>query len=243
MTVQPPDWIVRSLKEQTAKWVWGLIGLIVTALVWPVIDQARALLDVPATLKAQIHRIEQSAAENAARDDPRDVAVASLVASVEVLTSNSAANSAALEELASAVIALQQPSSVFDIADNSGAVDGYCIENMPCEMLLRIRRTEAGEPCQIISDSSRYFFINLVTGQRIEVNAINPPEAKNVGLVYTDLRFSFVTPSGLVTDASQGQFAFRSSYTRCAGESGLVVVDESPLIPTPIYRTVNEVTQ
>lgn len=146
----------------------------------------------------------------------------------------------AQEDLQDEIRALRQPSEIFEVSQaNSGAIDGYCVEGEPCEMSLKIRRTQDGLRCNIVPNSTQWQFLNPRTDVVTPVAVIQKPPTRNVGIDWTVIPVTILTPKGLEPDAD---FFFEAFYSDCPNtiEGADPISDVSSRIPTPIYKTKPE---
>ncbi len=133
--------------------------------------------------------------------------------------------------------AIRRPNDIFEIAKSSSARDGFCVASLPCTFNIVARRTPEGASCKIIAGETEYFFVNPVTGERRRVNRVNMGVSRNIGLDWTDVTITVVTPIGFV---GERMFIFIPFYSQCNGTNDTVKVsDESRPILVEIRERQN----
>ncbi len=124
-------------------------------------------------------------------------------------------NARAIAQNSEAIRRLTIPTDIFEISDRSGPIDGYCIDGVPCEMNLRVRRKSAALACQIVPGTVDYYYRNPRDNEVHDVITISGA-AKDVGTSYINLPFVFSTPRRLRPGA---ELCVRPSYVNCPGTS------------------------
>jgi hypothetical protein len=124
------------------------------------------------------------------------------------------ANSDRLDSLARRVSILSQPDVIFEVSPrNSGPVDGFCVEQEPCRMRIRVRRVEAALSCQIVPGAV-WGFINPATDTFTAARRLDSTSPRDLGASWEFIELEILTPVGL---KPQSDFVFESSYVGCPG--------------------------
>ncbi|WP_340289231.1 hypothetical protein [Sulfitobacter pontiacus] len=124
-------------------------------------------------------------------------------------------NARAIAQNTEAIRRLTIPTDIFEISDRSGPIDGYCIDGVPCEMNIRVRRKVAALACQIVPGTVDYYYRNPRDNEVHDVITF-AGAAKDVGTSYINLPFKFSTPRRLRPGA---ELCVRPSYVSCPGMS------------------------
>ncbi len=132
-------------------------------------------------------------------------------------------NARAIARNSEAIRRLTVPTDIFEISDRSGPVNGFCIDGVPCEMNLRVRRKVGAIACQVVPGSVAYFYRNPRDNEVHNINTISG-SAKDVGTSYINLPFVFSTPRQLRPGA---ELCVRPSYVSCPGMSA----NDDPIDP------------
>ncbi len=132
------------------------------------------------------------------------------------------------------------PTEVFKVGRASRAVEGYCVETRPCDIVVFARRTPQGAACQVIPGRSRYAFYSRDMMQRREVERLDSRPVQNIDSEWTEVVMTIATPTGFGTGA---EYVFVRSYDHCLGPDDTEVVTQEsdppisiiicPLAPRP----------
>lgn len=114
-----------------------------------------------------------------------------------------------------AIRRLTLPKDIFEISDRSGPIEGYCIDGVPCEMNVRVRRKVAALACEIVPESVDYYYRNPRDNEIHDVFTLKG-SVKNVGTTFINLPFTFSTPRRLRPGA---ELCVRPSFINCPGMS------------------------
>lgn len=108
---------------------------------------------------------------------------------------------------------LRIPTEIFKLEEESGPVEGFCVEEQNCRYKLRIRRFENALSCRLVESGFEYYYLNPRDNeQHFSERVAGRP--RNVGTRPVNLDFTFTTPSGIAPDA---QFCVKASYVGCPG--------------------------
>lgn len=110
---------------------------------------------------------------------------------------------------------LQLPHRVFQISEfNTGPIDGYCIEGLPCDIRIRLRRLEEALDCRIVPGTAIWGFQNPRSDTFVPAERLDRPNGRNIGTRFEDVQIRITTPRGLEPEAD---FIFATDYVGCPG--------------------------
>lgn len=111
------------------------------------------------------------------------------------------------------IIRLKVPKDIFDVeVDQSGPVEGFCVEAEPCTIRIRARRFPDTIACQVIPDASRYSFIDTRTDTVVAATRLDQPLRRNLGAEWEFFDVTVMTPIGL---SPRSRFMYTNYYTGC----------------------------
>lgn len=118
---------------------------------------------------------------------------------------------------------LKRPDAVFEMSLwNTGPIEGHCVESEPCQIRVRLRRLKDAIECRIVPNSVQWGFINPRADTFIGARRLDPPNGRNIGLNWTDIDITLLTPPELEPEAD---FTFEAFYTDCPG----TLSDDDPI--------------
>ncbi|WP_428925004.1 hypothetical protein [Marinibacterium sp. SX1] len=145
----------------------------------------------------------------------RAVAVWNTPTVMESIRADLEVQSDRIDVVATEIRRLKQPTAVFEMSTyNTGPIAGFCVESMPCEINVRIRRLVEALPCDIVKGSVQWGFINPRADTFVQARRMDHASGRNIGSNWEDITIVLMTPPNLEPEA---YFTFEAFYTGCPG--------------------------
>ena len=120
-----------------------------------------------------------------------------------------------LTRVSDAVRRLQIPSRVFELSTSlTRPVDGYCVEDQPCDVQIVIRRLESALDCRIMPETARWGFVGSGTEIAVYAERLDEPVGRNITAAFTRITVTLHTPTDL---SPVSDFFFDVEYVNCPG--------------------------